>query len=367
MVHPDLLYPELDTPSVLLDMNAVEANIARMAALGKRAGVKLRPHTKTHKSPEIAKLQLAAGASGITVAKLGEAEVMAAAGIDDILIAFPLIGRHKLERLTTLHKQINITTSTDSFEVAEGLSRVGEAAGKPVSIYLEVDTGLGRCGVAPGRETGELARSVIDLKGISIVGVMTHEGHAWTTNSSEERVKIAQGAARLLADTAASLRAEGFPCAEASVGATPTSFHIDEAKGATEFRPGTYVFNDRNLLNMGYADETQCALTVLATIVGRPAPTRVILDTGSKTLSQDRAGADAQMGRVKGHDWTLVKLTEEHGVVEVPANAEVTIGERLEIIPNHACVVTNLANQFVTVRAGRVEGTLQVAARGLTQ
>ncbi len=363
-----MLYPELDTPSVLLKIDVVEANIARMAALGREAGVKLRPHTKTHKSPEIAKLQLAAGASGITVAKLGEAEVMADAGIDDIVIAFPLIGRQKLERLAALHRKIKIITSADSFEVAEGLSRVGEAVGQPVPVYLEVDTGLGRCGLMPGRETTEFARSLAGLSGIRVTGLMTHEGHAWKTTAHEEHGRIAKEAAEALAETAAALRAEGFPCYEVSVGATPTSFHIDQVVGATEFRPGTYAFNDRNLLTMGYADEAACALTVLATIVGRPAPTRVILDTGSKTLSQDKISADPFMGRVTGHpDWTVTGLSEEHGIVQVPEGADIRIGERLELIPNHACVVTNLSDAFMTVRGGQVQGELAVAARGLSR
>ncbi len=363
-----MLYPKLDTPSVLLKMDVVEANIARMAALGREAGVKLRPHTKTHKSPDLAKLQLSAGASGITVAKLGEAEVMAEAGIDNILIAFPLIGKQKLERLTALHRKIKVITSTDSFEVAEGLSRVGESIGQPVPVYLEVDTGLGRCGLTPGRETVEFARSLARLSGVRITGVMTHEGHAWKTTAHDEHGRIAKEAAKALAETAAALRAEGFPCHEVSVGATPTSFHIAQAAGATEFRPGTYAFSDRNLLSMGYAGENQCALTVLATTVGRPAPTRVILDTGSKTLSQDKISADPLMGRVIGQpDWKLISLSEEHGVVRVPADAEVTIGGRLELIPNHACVVTNLSDAFITVRGGQVQGELLVAARGLSR
>jgi D-serine deaminase-like pyridoxal phosphate-dependent protein len=362
-----LLYPDLDTPSVLLDLNKVEANIRRMAQIAREAGLKLRPHTKTHKSPEIARIQLNAGACGITVAKLGEAEVMADAGITDILIAFPLIGRQKLERLAALHRRAQIRTSTDSLEVALGLSRVGEEVGRPVPVYIEVDTGLARCGHKPGDETVALVRQMAGLSGIQVIGVMTHEGHAWSAPGGGVEAAAA-AAARELAETAAALRSLGFPCSEVSVGATPTAFYAHASRGATELRPGTYVFNDVSVVNGGFVTEQDCAVTVIAAIVGRPAANRVILDVGSKTLSQDGAAAGRPMGRILDRpDWRIAKLTEEHGIVQVPEDAAVTIGDRVEIIPNHVCVVTNLTDSFVTTRGGQVVGTLRVAGRGRTQ
>jgi D-serine deaminase-like pyridoxal phosphate-dependent protein len=361
------VYPDLDTPSVLLDLDRLEFNLGRMAGLARNANLTLRPHTKTHKSPVIAKMQLAAGATGITVAKLGEAEVMAAHGLADILIAFPLIGEHKMARLATLHQKATIMTSTDSLEVARALNQVGEQTGKPLSVYIEVDTGLGRCGTLPGEATVQWVRQLKELAGIRVTGVMTHEGHSWAATTFEEQKTILANTSQALAATAEALRREGFPCEVVSVGATPTAFHAEVAKGATEMRPGTYIFNDYFTLKTGNVTEKECAVTVLATIVGRPTATRVILDTGSKTLSQDGASS-GELGYIIGKPgWKLVKLTEEHGLVQVPEGTEVKIGERLELIPNHVCVVTNLADAFVTKRGREIIGTLEVAARGKVQ
>ncbi len=363
-----MLFPELDTPEVLLNLNALERNIQRMATIAKEAKLNLRPHTKTHKSPELAKLQIAAGASGITVAKLGEAEVMVTHGITDILIAYPLVGEKKLERLARLHQQAKLLVSTDSVECARGLHRIGKRTGKPLEVYIEVDTGLGRCGHQPGRETLELAKQMQPLSGIRIVGVMTHEGQSWLATEAHARERIVREVSSTLADTAKALRALGFACDTVSIGATPTAFHANTAIGATEMRPGTYVFNDANVLSHGVITLQDCAVTVLATVVGQPAKDRVILDVGSKTLSQDSAVDNNLKGIILDKpDWQLVKLTEEHAVVQVPENERINIGERVRIIPNHVCVVTNLVDQFVTLRDNKITGTLKVEARGRTQ
>jgi D-serine deaminase-like pyridoxal phosphate-dependent protein len=363
-----MLFPELDTPEVLLDLDAMERNIECMATMAKDAGLKLRPHTKTHKSPEIAKLQLKAGATGITVAKLGEAEVMVEHGIDDILIAYPLVGERKLERLAVLHQKAKLIVSTDSLECAEGLHRVGERTGKPVDVYIEVDTGLGRCGHKPGRETIDVVKQMGDLSGIRIVGVMTHEGQSWLAVNPAKREQILKETSNALADTATQLRELGFPCDEVSIGATPTAFHAKAAIGATEMRPGTYVFNDVNVLRHGVITREDCAVTVLATVVGHPAANRVILDVGSKTLSQDGAIDNDLKGIILSKPaWQLVKLTEEHAIIHVPDHEKVVIGERVRIIPNHVCVVTNLVDQFVTLRDNEIIGTLKIEARGRTQ
>jgi D-serine deaminase-like pyridoxal phosphate-dependent protein len=363
-----MLFPDLDTPEVLLDLKAMERNIGRIASIAKEANLKLRPHTKTHKSSELAKLQIKAGATGITVAKLGEAEMMVEQGIDTILIAYPLVGEHKLERLARLHQQAKLIVSTDSLECAEGLSRVGERTGKPVDVYIEVDTGLGRCGHKPGQETVDLVKQMQHLSGIRAVGVMTHEGQSWLAVEAAMRENIIKETSKALADTATQLRGLGFPCHEVSIGATPTAFHAKAAVGATEMRPGTYIFNDVSVLKHGVIDIQDCAVTVLATVVGHPASNRVILDVGSKTLSQDGAVGNDLKGLILGKpNWQLVKLTEEHAIVHVSENETVAIGERVRIIPNHVCVVTNLVDQFVTVRDDKVIGSLKVEARGLTK
>jgi D-serine deaminase-like pyridoxal phosphate-dependent protein len=364
----NVLFPDLDTPEVLLDLTATERNIARMAGIAHAANLNLRPHTKTHKSPEIAKLQLGAGARGITVAKLGEAEVMVEHGIDDILIAYPIVGERKLERLAKLHHKAKLIVSTDSVECATGLHQVGVRTGKPVDVYVEVDTGLGRCGHKPGKETIDVVKQMQQLSGIRIIGVMTHEGQSWLATEPEGRERIIRETSSALADTAEHLRALGFPCTEVSIGATPTAFHAGAAIGATEMRPGTYVFNDANVLAHGFIGVEECAVTVLATVVGHPAKDRVILDVGSKTLSQDGAIDNDLKGIIINQPtWQLTKLTEEHAIVHVPDNTNVVIGERVRIIPNHVCVVTNLVDQFVTVRGDEIVGTLKVEARGRTK
>ncbi len=363
-----MLFPDLDTPEVLLELNALERNIGRMARIAKDANLNLRPHTKTHKSAEIAKLQLSAGASGITVAKLGEAELMVERGIEDILIAYPLVGEHKLERLAALHQKAKLIVSTDSLECAAGLNKVGERTGNPVAVYIEVDTGLGRCGHKPGQETIEVVKQMRDFSGIRVVGVMTHEGHSWLSVEPTQREKIIEETSNALADSAKELRALGFPCNEVSIGATPTAFHANAATGATEMRPGTYVFNDVSVLKHGVVSLEDCAVTVLATVVGHPAKNRVILDVGSKTLSQDGAvGTDLKGLIINKATWQLVKLTEEHAIVQVPEHEQIVIGERVRIIPNHVCVVTNLVDQFVTIRGKEIVGTLKIEARGRTK
>ena len=362
------LFPELDTPEVLLELSALERNIKRMADIAGAAKINLRPHVKTHKSPHIAKRQVAAGAVGITVAKLAEAELMAAHGLDDILIAYPLVGPHKLRRLAKLHQKTKLIVSTDSLECSKGLNRVAREKGKALDVYVEVDTGLGRCGHKPGQETVDLVKQMRPLTNIRIIGVMAHEGHAWSALDPTGREAILRETSEALADTARQLRNIGFPCTEVSIGATPTAFHVHAAEGATEMRPGTYIFNDVNVVTHGLVGTQDCAVTVLATVVGRPAKTRVILDVGSKTLSQDGAvGNDLSGFILDKKGWQLVSLTEEHGVVHVPQDETVTIGERVRIIPNHVCVVTNLADRFVTVRGREVVGTLKVEARGLTK
>ena len=207
-----------------------------------------------------------------------------------------------------------------------------------------------------------------DLSGIRTRGVMTHEGHAWLTTEPFERERILRETSTALADTATQLRALGFPCFEVSIGSTPTAFHARAAIGATEMRPGTYVFNDVSVIKHGVVMLEDCAVTVLATVVGHPAKNRVILDVGSKTLSQDGAVTSDLKGLVLGKaTWRLVKLTEEHAVVHVPENEAVVIGERVRLLPNHVCVVTNLVDQFVTVRGDKISGTLNIEARGHTK
>jgi D-serine deaminase-like pyridoxal phosphate-dependent protein len=359
---------DLDTPAVLVHLDRLDANLGDMADRAKRAGVRLRPHAKTHKSAWIAAEQLRRGAAGLTVAKLGEAEAFVEAGVKDILIAYPIVGEAKLARLRALAQQGRIITTLDDPVVADGLSRMARSLTTPLEVMVEVDSGLHRVGRAPGEESAALALAVARLPGLRFLGLLTHAGHAYRAGSPGEREQIAMGEADALVKTAELLADGGVDPIELSLGSTPTLASIEAVKAAypaiTEIRPGTYVFNDGNLIALGVATEAECALSVLVTVVSRPAADRMVVDAGSKTLAADAGRADG-FGRVVKHPDHLVEtLSEEHAVIRLPQGAEWRIGDRLEIIPNHACPVPNLADTILGVRDGHVEREIKVDARG---
>lgn len=363
------LYPFLDTPALVLNLDRMEANLKEMADIARDAGVKLRPHAKTHKSPALAKLQLESGASGITVAKLGEAEVMADAGMTDICIAYPICGEIKLSRLKELLEKADVSISLDSVEVARGISAVGEKIGRRISILLKINTGLNRCGVLPGEEALALAQQIAPLPGLDLMGILTHEGHILFKERTLEGVRnSAIQAGEEMVGTANLLRSRGINVREVSVGSTPTARYIASVPGITEIRPGTYIFNDLNEITCGVATEDTCAVTVLVTVVSIPAHDRALIDGGSKTLSSDPLAHQEKrgFGYIKDHpDITVDHMTEEHGILHLKnASETLKIGERLEIIPNHICPVTNLADKFHAVRNGILEREIPILARG---
>ena len=352
-------YEEIDTPALVIDLDAVEANIAEMAAVTARHGVRLRPHIKTHKMPEIARLQLAAGAAGITCAKLGEAEVMADAGCDDVLLAFPLWGRPKLERLAALRERARVRVSLDSVEVAEGLGAIA-SAGDPIEVFVEVDTGLHRLGRPPGAPTAELVAAVRAVPGVTVAGLLTHAGHSYRSTSLDELRAIAEREVTDLTETAKLCGGE----LEVSVGSTPTARFGAAVPGVTEVRPGTYVFNDANMIRLGVATEATAASRVLATVIARPAPDRFVVDAGSKALTSDGAGTPGWIIVAGRPELSMRFLSEEHGVGRCATDTGPEIGERLELIPSHACPVSNLFDTAYGVRGGRLDHELVVAARG---
>jgi D-serine deaminase-like pyridoxal phosphate-dependent protein len=329
------------------------------------AGVRLRPHTKTHKSAYFARRQVALGAAGITVAKLGEAEVMAASGIDDILLAYPVVGPLKLARLRELLLRVpRFTCAVDSVEVAAGISEVGSALGRRVPVYLEVDTtDYRRLGQPAGEPSVALAGRIRALPGVALVGLMTHAGPAYAARDETALRDIALREAAPLAETA---RALGGGL-QVSVGSTPTARFLDLAgrAGATEARPGTYIFNDRTQVQLGTCGPEDVAVTILATVVSRPAPDRVVIDAGSKTLTSDAFVGGTGFGEVRGQPaMRIVRLSEEHGVMQVPADCDLAVGDRVEILPNHVCPCVNLTDELVAIRHGRPEGRIAVDGRG---
>jgi D-serine deaminase-like pyridoxal phosphate-dependent protein len=357
---------ELDTPALVFDLDVLRRNIEAMASVAREAGVRLRPHTKTHKCPEIARMQVDAGAAGITVAKLGEAEVMADAGFDDLLVAYPIVGEAKLARLRALRERARVRVSLDSVVVARGIGSVGTAA-DPVEVLVEVDTGHHRMGRPPGEVSAQLAAEVAAVDGLEVVGLLSHAGHAYRAEPGGLAAVAAREADDLAATAEACARA-GIEIREISVGSTPTAGAVAGAAGVTESRPGTYVFNDVQQMRLGVATEADCAARVLATVVSRPWEDRFVIDAGSKSLSSDGGDGPPFPGRgvLAGRpDLVLDFLTEEHGVGHVIAGGgDLEVGDRLEVIPLHVCSSVNLFDTAAGVRDGVVERELVIAGRG---
>jgi D-serine deaminase-like pyridoxal phosphate-dependent protein len=356
---------DLDTPAVVVDMARLETNVARMADAARRAGVRLRPHAKTHKNPEVARLQLAFGASGLTVAKIGEAEAFfETTGCDDFFIAYPIVGSGKAQRLLALARRARMIVGVDSEEGARTLSPAFEAAGRRLDVRIEVDTGLHRTGVAPER-VRPLAEALTRLPGLRLQGLFTHAGHAYAAPTRDGIAAVGREEGAVLAACGEELRGAGFEIDDVSVGSTPTAASAMKVTGVTECRPGTYVFNDATQVGLGVCGPEHCALTVIATVVSVPAPDRAVIDAGSKTLSSERARpADQVYGELADGSGRLVRLTEEHGVIEPAPGAVFRVGQRVRVVPSHVCPVVNLHDHLTAVRDGEVEGELRVAARG---
>ncbi len=361
-----------DTPEIVIDLDVVQANIARAASLAADAGIALRPHTKTHKLPEIARLQVEAGAVGVQVAKLGEAEVMADGGIGDILVGYPIVGEQKLRRLADLAGRASISVTVDSNEVALGVARVARDRGLTIPVLLELDTGMHRLGVAPGPAAVELAGKIAALAGLELVGVFTHEGHVYTQGrDAAEKERLTIEACTAAVETAEEIRSSGLAAPIVSVGSAGTFRFAIHCPGVTEVRPGTYVFNDRSQLAQGACGPADLAAFAVTTVVSRPAPDRIVVDAGSKVLTSDRMlvpDPPLSFGQVWGHDdWDVTRLSEEHGVISVPADASVKVGDRLAIVPNHICPAVNLASFVTVAEGGQLAGRWPVAARGMVR
>jgi D-serine deaminase-like pyridoxal phosphate-dependent protein len=355
---------EIETPAAVVDLDVLERNVARMAAAAAEAGVRLRPHAKTHKTAEIAALQRAAGARGICLAKVGEAEAFAEAGFDDLFVAYPVVGADKARRLLALAERARVAVGVDSVEGAASLGAVFAAAGRTLEVRLKVDVGYHRVGVPPERAL-EVAERVAGLAGLRLAGVFTHAGHAYGEATREGVAAVARDEGRILAETAARLRAAGIPVEEVSVGSTPTARGALRVEGVTECRPGNYVFHDATQVALGTCQPEDCALTVVATVVSVPAPDRAVLDAGSKTLSSDPLRPrEGGYGQVRGRATRLARLSEEHGVMAVAPGESFRVGERVRILPNHACVVANLHDRLLGARGDVVETELRVIGRG---
>ena len=343
----------------------MERNLQRMADYARTHQLRLRPHTKTHKIPALGQRQLSLGAVGLTVAKVSEAEVMLRSGTPDLLIAFPTLGAPKLARLREVAQHTRISMSIDSAEVAQAVS----AARLEIGILVEIDVGLGRVGIDPGPPAAALARLVDALPGLRFEGIAFYPGQFKSTDAAE-MAAMEQTVSAAIASTLDELKKSGLEASIVSGGSTPTWAFSNLVQGMNEIRPGTYIFNDRNTVIAGACGWEDCAASILTTVVSTARPGQVILDGGSKTFSSDRTSlADVTYGVIREDGAARFhKMNEEHGFVDVTACARrFSVGDRVQVIPNHVCVAVNLHEQVYGVRNGQVEEVWKVEGRGKLQ
>ena len=367
------------TPQVIVFAPRLEANIARMQDAVEGGGKRLRPHAKTHKSPVVARAQVARGAVGICCAKIGEAEVFAAAGIGDIRLPYP-VNPANASRLLALLDKTALSIIVDHAGVAAGWSRCMVEAGRTLDVLVKVDVGFHRCGIDPqAADAAAFVERVATLPGLRFRGLLSHAGHGYHAASETDLEAVASSEAALIVRLAEAVRSRGIPVDEVSVGATPTARFSARLAGITEMRPGNYVYFDRTQVGLGAASFGDCALFVVATVVSTPAPDRIILDCGSKTLSSDQARG---FGPAPGHGAVfregadtpdagllIERLSEEHATVRVTSSAGRPLrpGDRVLVLPNHSCVVSNLVDEVLLVDGDDVLERLPVEARGRIQ
>ena len=357
---------DLETPAVVVDLDVMDQNITRMAGYCREHKLLLRPHTKSHKSPELAKRQLASGATGITVAKLGEAEVMLNAGITDILIAYPIVGEKKTAHLARLAEEATISVALDSEDAARGISAAAERQGTTIKVLVEMDVGFRRCGLGNEKDLLALAQTITDLPALEFRGLMFFPGHF--TVPTEQRTILRNEVNEFLDRSLETFARAGLLLPLVSGGSTPTAYESDGFHGVNEVRPGMYIFNDRNTAAIGAASFSDCALSVLVTVVSTAVSGHAIVDGGSKTFSSDRYQAEDGIGfgLVKEDPAAVVeRLSEEHGHLNVArSERRYRVGERLSIIPNHVCTTLNMHDEIYGVRGEQVETVWRVAGRG---
>jgi len=358
-------YNELPTPAVVVELGIAERNIRNMIANTAKYGIAHRPHIKVHKSVELARLQLSLGAKGITCAKLGEAEVMALGGIDDILIAFPIIG-DKLARYGELSGKCTLRSIVNSIQGAGGLSGLGQSLGKKFEVLIELDGGVNRGGIPPFGPSLKFAKAIRDLQGIKIVGLLYYPGLIYNETTNEGVERLARKERDDLVGTKELLEKHGFKIDILSGGNTPSALVPQFLEGITEVRPGNYIFNDCQRLYPGLLKPEDCAMRVISTVVCRPDTHSAIIDAGSKTLTSDSfPNMPARFGYIPDHeDILLYKLNEEHGFLKSECPMPFEVGDKLAIIPNHACVVSNLCDEVYGFREGEFSRIIKIDARG---
>ena len=359
--------PRLDTPAMLVDLDVAEANIASMAAFAQRAGLQLRPHVKTHKSIAMARRQLDAGAVGLCVATVSEAEVFtgitagaAAAGAASLTLAYPVVGARKLSRLADVCRAVPVTLVADSATVIDGYAEIARRAGRTVAVLVEVDTGMRRVGVPP-HAVPELARRVAKSPGLEFAGILTHAGHAHDAVGQLGIEQVARQEATVMGDVRADLEHAGHEIRVVSAGSSLTARYLTAADGITEIRPGTYIYNDLRTLACWSCTAEEIAVSMLATVISTDGGVRVTVNAGSKTLTTT-ADPVYGHGHVAGRpDATVSRLSEEHGVLTVTGPPP-AVGDLVRILPVHVCVWSDLQPEVYGTRRGEIVERIRVDA-----
>ena len=344
---------KIETPAFVINESRTLENISKFQALCDEKGLKLRPHIKTHKSIRFAKAQVAAGAVGINCQKIGEAEVMAGGGLDDILITFNILGASKLARLRKLAERVNLCVVADNTTVVKGLSETFADAAAALKVLVECDTGAARCGVQTPEEAGELAKAIHQSPGLAFEGFMTYPAvgsYAYIVTFMKEAKSLVENA--------------GISCPTISSGGSPDMWQAETGGIITEYRIGTYIYNDRSLVARGTCDFANCSGTVLATVVSMPAKRRAVIDAGSKALTSDLLGLDGHGYVIDHPEVKIIGLSEEHGVMSISDESGLKVGDRIQIVPNHVCVVANMFDRaWLETEQGEII-PLQIDARG---
>ncbi len=352
---------EIDTPALLVDLPMMEANLRRMADFFRGREAKLRPHAKTHKCPIIAQKQIELGAIGTTCAKLGEAEALVEGGISDILIANQIVGSPKIARLMDLTQEANLMVAVDDPENVRSLSRAASAKGVKMRALVEVDIGMGRCGVSPGQATRNLAEQVSRSPGLSFAGLMGYEGHLVFVPSLKERTRRCQEAMALLLETKDLIERSGLPVSIVSGGGTGTYAITGPLSGITEVQAGSYLFMDGRYRGIEALDDFDIALTLLTTVISRPNEKRAIIDAGMKAITHE-FGLPAINSRPGAK---LIALAEEHGIIQFEEpESRLKAGDKIELIPSHGCTTINLHDFYYATRNGVLEAIWPITGRG---
>lgn len=343
----------------------MRANLARLAEYVRGKSLKLRPHTKTHKSVEIATMQIGLGAAGLTVAKPGEAEVMAQAG-DDLLVAYPILDQARCGQLAKLAGGKTVRVAVDSPAAAAALGAAASVQGTTIGVLVDLDVGFHRTGLQTPADAAALARLVHHTPGLRLDGLFFYPGHVWSAPA--EQATELEAISGKLAEALDLFGRDGLPCPVVSGGSTPTAYQSHLIRGVTEIRPGTYVFNDMNTVRGGFCELSDCAATVRCTIVSDAVPGKVVVDAGTKTLTSDRnaKAGDSGFGHVVEYPQAkVVRLSEEHGEIDIrECGSRPRLGERVHIIPNHICPCINLHDEVVIRDADGSERIAPVDARG---